>query len=84
MPLTEKPHTSGRFGKPLELDRVHWVKPELVVAVRYTDWTAENLLRHGVYQGLGEDKAAGDVVLDRVPTLAPRRPAPPLHEPRQQ
>ena len=41
MPLAETPHTSGRFGKPLELQRVHWVKPELVVAVRFTDWTAD-------------------------------------------
>jgi bifunctional non-homologous end joining protein LigD len=78
MPLAETPHTSGRFGKPLELQRVHWVEPELVVQVRFTDWTGDGVIRHGVYQGLREDKPAKEVVLDRPPAAAPERARPSL------
>jgi bifunctional non-homologous end joining protein LigD len=63
MPLAEKPpKTAGRFGKPLELRRVHWVKPELVAAVEYLTWTDSNTLRAVTYQGLREDKPARDIV----------------------
>jgi DNA ligase D-like protein (predicted ligase) len=62
MPLAEKPETQGRFGKPLELKRVHWVKPQLVVAVEYLTWTADGVLRAVTYQGLREDKPAREVV----------------------
>jgi hypothetical protein len=27
MPLTEMPPRNSRFGSPLELSRVHWVRP---------------------------------------------------------
>jgi DNA ligase D-like protein (predicted ligase) len=78
MPLAETPQISGRFGKPLELQRVHWVGPELVVQVRFTDWTGDGVIRHGVYQGLREDKPAKEVVLDRAPAAAPERARPSL------
>lgn len=35
---------------------IHWVAPELVVEVEFTDWTADGLLRHPAFQGLREDK----------------------------
>jgi bifunctional non-homologous end joining protein LigD len=38
------------------LSRVHWVRPELVVEVKYLNWTDDNLLRQVVYQGVQEDK----------------------------
>ena len=41
--------------------RPHWVKPELVVEVRFTEWTDEGLLRQPVYLGLREDKKAKEV-----------------------
>jgi hypothetical protein len=31
MPLAEPPPRDSRFGSPLKLSRVHWVRPELVV-----------------------------------------------------
>ena len=49
------------FGAPLVLSRVHWVRPELVAEVTYLTWTADGLLRHVVYEGLREDKAAREV-----------------------
>ena len=33
MPLSEPPPRGGRFGSPLVLSRVHWVRPEMVVEV---------------------------------------------------
>jgi ATP-dependent DNA ligase len=61
MTVDAPPPTTSRFGKPLELARVHWVRPELVVEVTYLTWTDEGLLRHVVYEGLREDKSPRDV-----------------------
>lgn len=40
----------------------HWVRPELVVEVGYGELTDDGRLRHPVYLGQREDKAATDVV----------------------
>ena len=40
----------------------HWIRPNLVAQIRFTEWTADNKLRHPVYLGLRDDKRAGDVV----------------------
>ena len=61
MPLGVAPPRSNRFGSPLVLSRVHWVRPELVVEVKYLAWTGDNLLRQVVYEGLREDKDPTDV-----------------------
>jgi bifunctional non-homologous end joining protein LigD len=62
MPLTVPPLRGGRFGSPLVLSRVHWVRPEVVVEVSYLTWTEDGLLRHVVYLGEREDKPANEVV----------------------
>jgi len=63
MPLAEPPpKNAGRFGKPLELRRVHWVKPTLVAAVEYLTWTDSGTLRAVTYRGLREDKPARAVM----------------------
>jgi ATP-dependent DNA ligase len=62
MPLSEPPPRDSRFGSPLKLTKVHWVKPELVVEVTYLTWTEDNLLRQVSYQGQHEDKPARQVV----------------------
>jgi bifunctional non-homologous end joining protein LigD len=61
MPLEVAPPRTSRFGTPLELSRVHWVRPELVVEVNYLTWTLDNLLRQVAYVGLLEDKPAREV-----------------------
>jgi bifunctional non-homologous end joining protein LigD len=40
----------------------HWVRPDLVAQIRFTEWTADNKLRHPVYLGLRDDKSAREVV----------------------
>ncbi len=56
----------------------HWVRPELVAEVKFTEWTADGKLRHPVYLGLRDDKRPEDVVREKprrlakpVPTSAP-------------
>lgn len=45
-----------------EAKGVHWVSPELVAEVEFTQWTREGVLRHPSFQGLREDKSAREVV----------------------
>jgi bifunctional non-homologous end joining protein LigD len=61
MPLDVAPPRGSRFGSPLVLSRVHWVRPELVAEVKFLAWTGDNLLRQVVYEGLREDKPAKEV-----------------------
>ena len=70
MPLDVPPPRTSRFGSPLVLSRVHWVRPELVAEVKYLTWTGDNLLRQVVYEGLREDKPAAEV---RRPVPHPNR-----------
>ena len=42
--------------------RVHWVKPEIVVQVAFTEWTPGGKLRHPRLLGLRPDKSAREVV----------------------
>jgi len=57
----------------------HWVRPDLVAQIRFTEWTADRKLRHPVYLGLRDDKSAKDVRIepdvqrDRQATPAFRR-----------
>jgi ATP-dependent DNA ligase len=62
MPLAEPPPRDSRFGSPLQLSKVHWVRPEIVVEVTFLTWTEDNLLRQVSYQGQREDKPARQVV----------------------
>jgi ATP-dependent DNA ligase len=83
MPLDVRPPKGTRFGSPLVLSRVHWVRPEMVVEVTYLTWTDDNLLRHVVFDGIREDKPARDVVRPiphpaKVRATNEREPAPNL------
>jgi bifunctional non-homologous end joining protein LigD len=75
MALDVPPPSTSRFGSPLVLSRVHWVRPELVAEVIYLTWTDENLLRQVVYEGLREDKPAIEV-RRHVPHPGPAPPEP--------
>ena len=75
MPFDVPPPRSTRFGSPLVLSRVHWVRPELVAEVKFLTWTEDNLLRQVVYEGLREDKPAAEVRRD-VPHPKPTPTSP--------
>jgi bifunctional non-homologous end joining protein LigD len=53
----------------------HWVRPQLVAQVRYTEMTDDGRLRHPIYLGLRDDKAAAAVTRPR--RADSRTPAPP-------
>lgn len=42
----------------------HWCSPQLVVEVRFSEWTRDGYLRQPAYLGLRPDKAAADVVAE--------------------
>lgn len=60
--------------RPLEMDKApvevpradrkgaHWVRPELVAEIAFTEFTGDGILRHPSFIGLREDKPAKDVV----------------------
>jgi DNA ligase D-like protein (predicted ligase) len=56
-------------GGKLPRSGVHWVAPELVAEVGFSEWTQAGELRHPRFQGLRRDKAPADVVRE-VPVSA--------------
>lgn len=44
---------------------VHWVKPELVAQIKFSEFTETGSMRHPVYLGLRDDKKSADVVIEK-------------------
>jgi bifunctional non-homologous end joining protein LigD len=59
-----------------------WVEPEMVVEVRYRQWTREGLLRHPVFARLREDKRPDEAVREDG-SGEPPPAAPPAEAPRE-
>jgi bifunctional non-homologous end joining protein LigD len=59
----DKPPAEARRG-------AIWVRPELVAEINFSTWTADNLVRQASFQGLREDKPAGEVVREPI-TISP-------------
>ena len=45
---------------------VHWVKPKLVVQVKFQEWTSDGIMRQPIFLGMREDKAAREVVKEEA------------------
>jgi bifunctional non-homologous end joining protein LigD len=58
-----------------EARRAHWVRPQLVAEVSFTEWTRDGTLRHPSFQGLRQDKRARDVVRENPVSHAEPLPA---------
>ncbi|HLE72329.1 MAG TPA: non-homologous end-joining DNA ligase [Vicinamibacteria bacterium] len=60
--LKDKEQEESPLGEtPRELRAAHWVRPELVAEVEFTEWTSEGRLRHPSFKGLRFDKPPRDV-----------------------
>ena len=58
----EIPASPFTKAKGLPRIRAHWVKPQVVVQVAFTEWTVHGKLRHPRLIAVRHDKAARDVV----------------------
>ena len=58
---------------PRPNDAVHWVRPEMVVEIKFTEWTADRKLRTPVYLGIRDDKDAREVGLEEASVQRPAR-----------
>jgi DNA ligase D-like protein (predicted ligase) len=61
----EQDEPAFAHGK-LPRSRVHWVKPQLVGQIAFSEWTRDGMLRHPRFQGLRFDKSAHDVIRERA------------------
>ena len=52
------PYDRGRWPQ----HGVHWVRPDLVAEIGFTEWTSGGRLRHPRFLGIRRDKRAEDVV----------------------
>jgi bifunctional non-homologous end joining protein LigD len=64
-PFANLPDAStGHWGGGItaqQMREMQWARPELVAQIRFTEWTADNRLRHAAFLGLRLDKAASEV-----------------------
>ena len=53
--------TSPFETPPRTNERAHWTRPEIVVEVKFNEWTADGKLRQPIFLGIRDDKPARDV-----------------------
>jgi len=71
------------FAGAVPTGRGHaWVEPEIVVEVRYKEWTGEGLLRHPVFLRVRDDKRVDECVREDAPGADEPPPAPEPDPPR--
>ena len=75
-----KPHerkTSPFEESPNTNEKAHWVKPEIVVEVKFSEWTADRRLRQPIFLGVRDDKDPHEVALEgsSVQKMKPGRAA---------
>jgi bifunctional non-homologous end joining protein LigD len=61
-PLERK--TSPFEETPKTNEKAHWVKPEIVVEVKFNEWTADRRLRQPIFLGVRDDKDPKEVGLE--------------------
>ena len=64
-PFANLPDTNtGRWGGGItaeQMREMQWTRPELIAQIRFTEWTADNRLRHAAFLGLRFDRGAKEV-----------------------
>jgi DNA ligase D-like protein (predicted ligase) len=65
-PFVNLPNSTGKshWGEGItedDMSELRWVKPQIVIEVAFTEWTAGNNLRHASFVALRQDKPAREV-----------------------
>jgi len=63
--LARRERSTPPFDDPPRLRDVHWVRPDLVANIVFSEWTTDGKLRHPRFDGLRPDKPAADVVREQ-------------------
>ncbi len=63
-PLEEKQPPVVNAPRGAEARGVHWLRPEVLCEVTFSEWTGDGQLRHPSFQGLREDKVPEQVQLE--------------------
>ena len=58
--------------QPRTNERAHWVRPRVVVEVKFNEWTAEGKLRQPIFVGIRDDKSASEVRREPVSPVTKR------------
>jgi ATP-dependent DNA ligase len=66
MGALERPSRPFVETRGLPTKGVHWIEPELVAEIGFSEWTRDGQLRHPRFLGLRRDKAAREVVRERA------------------
>ena len=63
-PLERK--TSPFVETPKTNEKAHWVEPNVVVEVKFSEWTADRRLRQPIFLGVRDDKDAREVGVEKT------------------
>ncbi|MDD4680916.1 MAG: DNA ligase D, partial [Clostridia bacterium] len=58
-PFTPQPKTRSN-------EKITWLEPELIVEIKFAEWTKDNLLRHASYKGIRTDKNPSDIKREKA------------------
>jgi len=58
--------SSPFLKQPRTNERAHWVRPRVVVEVKFNEWTAEGKLRQPIFVGIRDDKNPAEVKREPV------------------
>jgi len=58
--------TSPFEETPKTNEKAHWIKPEVVVEIKFNEWTADRRLRQPIFLGVRDDKDPREVGLEGI------------------
>jgi bifunctional non-homologous end joining protein LigD len=71
-PLERK--TSPFVKQPRTNEKAHWVRPQIVVEVKFSEWTSDGKLRQPIFLGVRDDKDPKEVRRERTSVQKKARP----------
>ena len=74
--------TSPFAETPKTNEKAHWVKPEVVVEIKFNEWTADRRLRQPIFLGVRDDKSAKEVAVEATSVQKKSTRAEPNAKPR--